>query len=196
MVILVFGAVMHNTDSQFGSVAKCFHWSIVLLLLCSYTFEQFMHGLPDGALKWQFYDLHKSTGITILFVTFARLVWRSFNPAPALPMAMPTSQKKTAKVSHIMLYACVLIMPVSGFIGSKAGGFNAFWFGVFEMPDLFGKNEQINFWAELIHMVTAYTLLATIMVHVLAALYHQYFLRDGLMMRMLPWGRKGQGWHI
>lgn len=130
MVILVFRAVMRNTDTQFGSVAKCFHWSIVLLLLCSYTFEQFMHGLPDGALKWQFYDLHKSTGITILFVTFARLAWRSFNPAPALPVVMPTFQKRAARVSHIMLYVCVLIIPITGFIGSKAGGFKAYWFGV------------------------------------------------------------------
>ena len=134
MVILVFRAVMRNTDTQFGSVAKCFHWSIVLLLLCSYTFEQFMHGLPDGALKWQFYDLHKSTGITILYVTFARLAWRSFNPAPALPEAMPTFQKRAARVSHIMLYACVLVMRITGFIGSKAGGLKAYWFGVWSWP--------------------------------------------------------------
>ena len=44
--------------------------------------------------------------------------------------------------------AGMLVMPVSGYIGSKAGGFKAGWFGLVEMPDPFGKSEALNFWAE------------------------------------------------
>ena len=77
-------------------------------------------------------------------------------------------------------------MPVTGYLGSKAGGFKANWFGLYELPDLFGKAESLNFWTEWVHTIVFYAMAAVIGVHVAAALYHHAIRKDGVLKRMLP----------
>jgi cytochrome b561 len=163
---------------------------MALMIVANYVFEQFMHRLEVSPLKWQFYDLHKSVGLTVLFIVALRLAWRAFNPVPQMPQGVSPTQRLAARVSHAVLYVCMFAMPLSGFIGSKAGGFKASWFGLFEMPDLFGKDDAINWWAEAVHMVTAYVLAAMVVLHAAAAIYHHVALRDDVLRRMLT-GRSG-----
>ncbi len=185
---------LRNSRTTFGAVAKFLHWIMAALILSNYVFEQFMHRLAISPLKWLFYDLHKSVGLTVLLLWALRLAWRSFSPAPASPSTLPAVQRTIARASHVLLYVCMLVMPVSGFIGSKAGGFAASWFGIVEMPDLFGKNDAINFWAEAVHTFTAYGLLALVCVHASAALHHHFVRRDAVMARMLPGTISRNGW--
>ena len=177
---------LRNDETRYGLIAQILHWGVFLLFVGQLAFALLMLNLPISDLKWTFYDLHKAFGISVFFVVLFRIFWRLSNARPKFPAGLPAWQRRAAKASHMTLYACMLVMPVSGYIGSKAGGFKASWFGVVELPDLFGKSETINFWAEAVHTATAYFLLALITFHGAAALRHHYRLGDEVLARMWP----------
>lgn len=171
---------------RYGAVARVLHWAFAVAFLAQFVIYQLMSNLPVSPTKWWFYDLHKSLGLTLLAAIVFRIVWRRLNPPPPLPEGLPGWQRTASRVSHLLLYAGLVIMPVSGFVGSKAGGYKASWFGLLEAPDLFGKNEAVNWWAEAIHSTTYWTMTAVIAVHAGAALMHHYRWRDGVLRRMWP----------
>jgi len=152
---------LKNTNETFGAIAKFLHWIIATLIIVNFITEYFMHSLPVSDLKWWFYDLHKSLGVTALGLIAFRIFWRLSN-APPQGIAMPHWQKITSNLSHAALYLAMIIMPISGFIGSKAGGHKALWFGTFDMPDFFGKNMDLNWWAEIVHTYTSKSIIAHI----------------------------------
>lgn len=159
------------------------------MILGSYVTEYYMHSLPVSDTKWWFYDMHKSIGISILMVMVLRVIWRRMNDVPDLPPETSSTQKMLARLHHQVLYVALLLMPISGFIGSKAGGHKAMWFGFFDMPDFFGKIDPLNWWAEMFHTIVSYVILVLIAVHILAALQHHFILKDNVLRRMLPFGR-------
>jgi cytochrome b561 len=177
---------LFNSRERYGLVAIAFHWAFVIAIPVQFVIYLFMHNLPVSDTKWWFYDLHKSVGLTLFLAVLCRLGWRLLNPAPELPGTMPRWQQCAAKLSHGYLYLAMIGLPISGYIGSKAGGFKASWWGIYETPDLFGKNEALNYWAELVHAVAFYSLAAVVCLHVAAALSHHFKWRDLVLRRMLP----------
>ena len=126
---------LRNSSSTYGRLTKGLHWIVVLIVLLQFTTEYLMHSLPDGDTKWLFYDLHKSFGVTLLFVMLLRMVWRLYFPNPKPIPGLTPWQVGIARANHWLLYVVLIIMPVTGYIGSKAGGFLVPWFWLFETPD-------------------------------------------------------------
>ncbi len=182
---------LKNTKETFGAIAKFLHWIIAALIIANFVTEYFMHSLPVSDLKWWFYDLHKSLGITALGLIAFRIFWR-LNNAPPHPITMQLWQQKASGFNHAALYLAMIIMPITGFIGSKAGGHKAMWFGMFDMPDLFGKNMDLNWWAEIIHTYTSKAIIVLVGVHVAAALFHHFIQKDEVLTRMLPFAKHRQ----
>ena len=91
-----------------------------------------------------------------------------------------------------MLYALLLIIPLSGWLMSSAKGFSTVVFGELPLPDLLDQNEALGDRLAVLHWWLNKTLLALVILHVAAALKHQFVDRDGLLWRMLP-GRRPQG---
>jgi cytochrome b561 len=78
---------------------------------------------------------------------------------------------------------------VSGWLMSSAKNYSVSWFNRFTWPDLIGKSDAAFQWLRGLHHALSYALLALASVHVFAALRHQLWLKDGVLMRMLPFGR-------
>ena len=92
------------------------HWLSAVLVLVALglgtAMVQFVH---DPAARFELTQTHKSIGIIILALTAARLCRRSFGRTPkAEPAAR--SLRVAAKATHIVLYALLLLMPVSGWL--------------------------------------------------------------------------------
>ena len=79
----------------------------------------------------------------------------------------------------------MILMPLAGYTTSAAGGHDLPWFGLFQWPDLLPLDKPLEKAAAEIHEYGAYCLYAILSLHVLAALWHHLFLRDGVMRRML-----------
>lgn len=178
--------MLRNSKERFGAVSQVFHWGTFFLFVSLYVVAEIAEDTPKGPGKWALYDLHKSIGITVLFVVFLRLSWRLANPLPEATGAVSRWIEKAASVSHFLLYAVMFLMPLSGYVMSVSGGHEVSWFGLFNLPNLLSKNEGIHEFAEEFHGATAKVILVLVSIHLLAALWHHFIVKDNILRRMLP----------
>jgi cytochrome b561 len=176
-----------NTHDRFGVVAKTFHWLTLLLLVGSFTLAISMVDLPLSPRKLELYSWHKWCGVTIFLLVILRLAWRLGNPVPALPAGTPAWQQRLARLSHAGLYTLLLVMPVTGWIMSSALNLPVVYLGLVHIPSPFGVDRALGEAMKSVHQMLAMALLVLIAVHVAAALYHHFILRDDVLRRMLPW---------
>jgi cytochrome b561 len=186
-----------NTDERFGAVAQFVHWSIFLLFVVQFVIADWMIDAPKSPDKWALYDLHKSLGLTVLFIVFLRIGWRLSNPQPTPPTGLSGPQRLAARASHYILYGAMLLMPISAYVGSKAGVFAVSWFGIWEVPDLvnwigayepqiLGRNKWLHIFANDVHRILSYAIYGLVGLHLSAALWHHFVRKDDVLRRMLP----------
>lgn len=189
MIVLCHsGAVMpiKNTNAQYGSVAKLFHWLIFLLIAMMLTVGFIMTDIPNGPDKLWVYGIHKSIGISVLLLVALRLAWKSINIQPPLPDTMKPIEKLAARAGHLGLYLLVIAMPLSGWMMSSSAGFPVSVFGWFTLPDLVAPDRERLKDLQEVHEFLAYCLILLVSLHVLAALLHHFYHRDNVLRRMLP----------
>ncbi len=178
---------LRNTDEQWGSVSKLLHWLIVLLILVMAIVGLVMEDLPKTPKYFWVYTAHKSTGVTILALVLVRLGWRLYTGAPKPVQGTPAWQHRIAVTTHVLLYAVILAMPLSGWLYDSASGLRPFrWFGMFDMPKLVAPSESLSDLARNAHEWIFWGIVALVGLHAGAALYHHLFLRDITLLRMLP----------
>lgn len=177
---------MKNTEKRYGIVAQVFHWGIFALFVSLFIVAEMMDEAPKGPEKYALYDLHKSLGLSVLFLAFSRLSWRMANPRPELEGTLSKWIEKGATASHFLLYAVMFIMPLTGYIMSVTGGHPVGFFGLFKLPMVMGKNHGLHEGFEELHEVMAALILVLVSVHLLAALWHHFMVRDNVLRRMLP----------
>ena len=181
---------LRNSAERYGAVAQLLHWTIVALVIVQFTLGFSAQGLPISMQRLVLLSRHKSVGMTILALVLLRLAWRVYSPPPKLPAGMSRVQQLAAKGSHVLLYALLLTMPLVGWITSSASHLTVSWFGLFEFPNLVGPDPRLAHVAKAVHFTMAWTLLALACLHALAACWHQWWRKDGLLLRMLPLPRR------
>lgn len=178
------------TLSRYNAVAIALHWAIAALIILMLVMGQVMEDLPD-TLKFTTFVLHKSIGITILGLSVFRLIWRLMNPPPALPESMKPHEKLLAHAAHWGLYFLMLAMPLSGwaFVSALQKYPTVFfWMGevpFLPLPEGIDKKAMSDLLKEA-HELFANGAIALIVLHVAAALKHQYIDKDTVLARMLP----------
>jgi cytochrome b561 len=185
--------VLRNDEARYGAVAQALHWLIAALVVVMFGLGWYMTDLPLGQKKFDFYQLHKSIGITILALAAARLLWRLFNPAPPLPASMRPWERAAARASHALLYLMLFAQPLLGFLQSNAANFPVVWWGAIRLPPLIGTHEALAERLLEAHRWNSRLLLALVLVHAGAALRHHFVLRDEVLRRMLPSAPRGRG---
>jgi cytochrome b561 len=180
---------LKNSAERWGPVSQAFHWTIVLLILVLAIVGLTMDELPKTPKYFWVYTLHKSVGITVLVLALLRLAWRLHAGAPPPVSATPRWQVRIASLTHWLLYALILAMPLSGWLYDSASGLRPFhYFGLFAMPKLVAPNESISDFAHEAHEWLFWVLVVLVAAHVAAAFYHHLFQRDATLTRMLPRG--------
>jgi cytochrome b561 len=101
---------------------------------------------------------------------------------------MPLWERAGAHLSHLLLYALMIALPLTGWVISSASNvpFKIFW--TVPLPAITAPDKAVS---ELFATVHGWlvTLLALVLVaHVGAALRHHYVKKDTVLTRMLPWG--------
>jgi cytochrome b561 len=188
--------MLRNSFVRYGAVAMTFHWVIALTILFNIWFGNYVHGMADDDPNhFEYVQIHKSIGLTVLVLAVLRLVWRIFDPPPILPAGMPAWERWGARLSHWSLYGLMIAIPLAGWalVSSSPLGLPTFWFGLFEWPHLpylsdLPRAEKSALRPQIFaaHSILATVLLYVFAVHVLAALKHQFWDRDTVLKRMLP----------
>jgi cytochrome b561 len=184
--------------TRYSTVAVVLHWLIALLLLgniaIAWTAEYLPRAEAGRIMGW-----HMSDGILILLLSLLRLGWRLIHPVPPFPAGLPQWEKTSARLVHWGFYVIMIGMPLTGWImtsGPRAKG-AIMIYGLIPWPLLpfvhHAQGEVARLWHALgeTHGVLAYFAYALIVLHVGAALKHQFVDRDVLMARMAPFlGRR------
>jgi cytochrome b561 len=163
------------------------HWGIALLLVPMLFFGEELMEEDGGALLP---SLHVSIGVTILVLSVLRLIWRVTHPAPPLPAGSPAWETTAAKVTHVLFYVLMIGLPLTGwlalphFMAEEPGlaGVTAFGMSLPQLPD-------IGLPAKDLHEIGQKIGIGLLVLHVAAALKHQFVNRDNLMKRMMPHSR-------
>lgn len=172
---------------RYSVLAIALHWLMALLVIGLLGVGLWMTGLKNSPFKISVYGWHKGLGLTVLALVLVRLLWRVHRPPPMLAESVPAWQVATATYTHRMLYALMLAMPLSGWLQNSAAGFPLRWFGLFKVPALIGRDKAaFAFWQQ-VHGWLAWTLIALIVLHALAALKHHWIDKDDTLKRILPW---------
>lgn len=175
-----------NTTSSYGPVAKFFHWLIFLLVAGMLLMGYLMDDISDKTLHGNVMNIHKLLGLLILALMVLRLLWAIINVKPALPFNTPLWQQWLERGMHFLLYLVLLLMPISGWVGSVAGGRPPHLAGFnFSLPVAQNKSFG-HFLFHQIHDNLAIIIIVLVSLHMCAALYHHFIKRDAILRRMMP----------
>lgn len=179
-----------EAGARYTRTAIGLHWLMAVGLAGTFLLGLSMHELPPSPQRLRLYAWHKWAGVTLFLLALLRLRWRLAHRPPPLPV-MPAWQRLAAQWVHGLLYLLMFAVPLSGWLMSSAKGFQTVWFGILPLPDLVGRDKALGDALTVLHRALNYLFLGLVVVHVAAALKHQFHDRDGLMLRMLP-GRAGR----
>lgn len=180
--------------ARYTWVAIALHWLIAVCILAQIAMGLSMVNLTlTLPQKFRLFQLHKSVGITILGLVLLRVAWRLAHPAPLLPRTMPPWEKRAASGTHWLLYAFMLLMPLTGWAVVSASPLNipTVLYGLVPWPHLpilatLSDKKPVEGILQLIHNTGGILLIALLALHIGAALRHGLVLRDGVFSRMLP----------
>ena len=178
---------MADRIEGYRTPARLFHWATAALVLLMIPAGLIMvqQGL-DRSLQNALFIFHKNVGVLVLLLVLARLVYRLRVPPPPLPADMPAWQHRISGITHGLLYALLIAVPVAGYVRVRAGGFPIELLDALGIPALVPRSESLAELAKMLHWLGGLALAALIAVHVAAALFHVIVKRDGVFSRMWP----------
>jgi cytochrome b561/polyisoprenoid-binding protein YceI len=182
--------------ADYSGTAKLLHWLIASFVVALLSVGLTMTRIGDLQLKYELYQLHKSLGVTVLGLMILRLAWRLAAKPPPLPH-MAAWERGAAQGTHVLLYALLLAMPLTGWATVSAAmppfNFPTLLYARIAWPHIpfiehltLVEKKTVEPILKNVHAALGWTLLALVGLHTAAALRHGFILRDGIMVRMLP----------
>jgi cytochrome b561 len=170
---------------RFDHVSIALHWITAGLVAGQLATAWLVGQGGPGALGAL--TAHRSLGLLIWWVVLARLIWRRyFADLPPFPASMSHRQQQIAKLNELGLYAVLLFQPLTGLAATLFRG-RPFALFAWRVPAILPPAKTVAHLLQATHEVGAAALLALLGLHLGAALFHEFGLRDGVLRRMLPW---------
>jgi len=178
-----------NLPLQYDRMLVVLHWVLAIGLFYQLGLGLWMEDIPKDppGVRAGWFNLHKSIGICLGFLILWRLGWRVTHSVPAPPIGNTDFQNKLSQWAHRALYVCMVVLPVSGFMGSSFSPYPVKFFGL-PLPKLWEPSPEGKELFSEIHEVSAFIMMIIIILHISAAIWHQWVKRDGLLSRM-GWSR-------
>ena len=121
-----------DSAPRYDRVAVALHWLIALLISFQVALGWWMQTIPKSppGIRAGWFNFHKSIGITLALLVLFRIGWRLLHAPPQLPTCVAHWQRIAASWNHRALYACMLILPLSGYLGSSFTRYPVRYFGI------------------------------------------------------------------
>jgi cytochrome b561 len=177
--------------ARYTGVAQALHWLTAAALCFLLPFVWVAENFPPGPARVFWYMAHESMGLSVFLLVLMRLTWRWRHRPPAYPAGTGRVIAILAKLSHGLLYAVLLVMPVTGYL-MAGNGQDVPFFRVISLPG-FAANEPLGQLADTVHVWCQFAVYGLVMLHVAATVWHVAIRRDGMLERMLPPQRERPG---
>ena len=175
---------MTVSSARYSLTHRVLHWTMAVAILIAIPGGIVMGSLPPGGLQNNVYDLHKSLGVLVLVLAIVRIVVKRRNGVPAPASGLPAWQVMASTSVHHALYALMVVVPALGFVANSFYGAPIPFFWLFTIPTFTPHNEDIAGAIFSVHTALAILFSLLIAVHIAAALYHRYALKDAVFARM------------
>ena len=175
---------LRNTQLEYGTAAKWLHWLVALGIFALVFLGLLQSDMDSGPERTAIRELHGSIAMLLLVLMTLRLIWRWVNDTPGHPEGVPGWQRASAALVHLAIYIAVFVQLVSGTLAVATGGKPIAFFGLFSIPLPVAKDRNAHELWEEVHEGGWMAIAALVAVHVLAALYHHFFLRNDVLRRM------------
>ena len=173
---------LSNNLTEYGTISKIFHWLSAAVLFVQIPLGFYLVDMDFSEKRITIESIHVTLGLSIFYITILRLIYKIFNPTPPLQNSIFLGQKMIAKLNHIFLYISILTITISGALKKLYNG---------EDLDIFFSNLEIKNNFELaeifyeIHIISNYTLIVLILLHISAVIIHRVLFKENLLKRIL-----------
>ena len=173
--------MIEDSKERYGKVSIALHWLMAVLigwqlLKLGDRIAEGEHWIGQTLVPW-----HVSIGTLLFGLIVLRLLWVA-SQRRQRPAQDPATAWLVA-AGHGLLYAGMVLMPVTGILTMVGGGYGLAAFGV----ELIAKGEKVAWAAALggFHSPIAWALTVLIIGHIGMALFHHFIQRDDTLRRIL-----------
>ena len=176
------------TRTRYDGVSIALHWVTAVLIIALFGLTLVWEDFPRP-VRQQMIGVHLSLGILLTVTLVWRIAWR-LTPGHQVQAAVTGWTERASKAVQGVLYLLLAGQVMLGFVARWTAGRPMLFFGA-QIPSPLPKvphpvTEQL----ESVHNWVAWTIVILALGHAAAALYHHFVLRDQVLRRMLPHGRK------
>jgi cytochrome b561 len=176
-------AIEQHADETYGLVARLLHWLVVALVAAQFVLGWTMPEVhrdtqPVGLIAW-----HLALGAALIAAMAVRILWRLTHRPP--PSDLPPLLSTVSRVTHFVLYAALIAVPVLGWANASSRGWSVKLLGALPLPALAASGSTVGHAMGDIHSALAWVLLVLIGMHVGAALLHRFVFKDNVLRRMM-----------
>jgi cytochrome b561 len=177
-----------DDGTTYDGVAIALHWATAFLVIANFALAQTWDWFAKPA-RGVMEDTHMSFGVLLTAAIVARIVWRLI-PRHQLSSLEAGWVRLASKATHYLLYTLLIAEAALGFAFRWGAGRQMAFFGT-GIPPLIGEmGRPLRHQLREIHEWIGWAIILLALLHALAALYHHYALKDRVLMRMLPRGRR------
>lgn len=170
----------------YDSVTMALHWITAALVLAAFV-------MGPGGSEQRVYaaardfdrQIHEVLGLTVFGLTLLRLLWHALAAAPQEP-PMPPWMHRASKIVQGLLYALLVVTPVSAILGAWLEG-HPLTLGILgDVRPMIAESHAAGLVIAQIHTILGDAIMWLAGFHAAAGLYHHFVLRDAVLLSMLP----------
>jgi len=177
-----------ETPARFALPSRILHWLMAPMVIA----QLFIGVTMVAALSYYplLLAIHRPLGLLILAFAVVRLANRLAHRLPPFLSTMSNPERRVATWSEYLLYALLLVQPLTGWAMLSAGRFPITLWGPLRLPGIAPHNIDLFAVLRECHGAFAFLLFLTFTAHMSAVLLHTLVLRDRLLDRMALWRTK------
>ncbi len=176
------------SDARYPAIARWLHWAVAMGVIAQLALGWGSEATADAADGMRLLRIHFQLGVLLLMLMLLRVACRLSGRMPSADADEPRWRRRAAGFVHASLYLLLFLLPASGYVIWVWMDASREWLGVLTVPALFvppADDETGRAIAWYVHWACAWTLSALVVLHVSAAVWHQWVRCDGLIRRRM-----------
>lgn len=166
------------------------HWTMALAIALAWGGAQLAEAMSRGPGKTLVVGTHALFGLGVLALLLPRILARLLGTVPGPAPDAPAWEARLALAAHLLLYALMLALPLTGLLAALTGRAPFDLAGIATLPNSLAGTGLRRTVKEA-HEILANVMLGAIALHVAAVAWHALVRRDDVAARMMP-GRAGE----
>ncbi|WP_157958871.1 MULTISPECIES: cytochrome b [Salinicola] len=172
--------MLQDSPQVYGSATRFLHWVVAALVIVQLS-SVFLHEVWDGnAFSQMILPWHTSIGVSVLALMAIRTLW-ALSQLGHRPVH-DGSLQRMAVWAHVLMYALLIMMPLSGVLMTWGSGYGVHAFGSVLIP---GADVPWAAALGMVHEPIAWLITLMILGHVAMAMHHHFGRRDDTLKRMV-----------